>query len=84
MYKFLTPYTLAGFEPGIFSYVFERDDHYATPPGREKRLFLHKGKIIYTLKTRYASFSVVTHSRGIGSGSQSYDYNTTLVLLHVR
>jgi hypothetical protein len=27
------PYTLAGFEPGIFCSVGGRDDHYATPPG---------------------------------------------------
>jgi hypothetical protein len=34
MYKFLKkPYTLAGFEPGIFCSVGGRDDHYATPPG---------------------------------------------------
>jgi hypothetical protein len=29
------PYTLAGFEPGIFSPVGGRDDHYATLPGPE-------------------------------------------------
>jgi hypothetical protein len=35
MYKFLKkPYTLAGFEPGIFCSVGERDDKYATPPWR--------------------------------------------------
>jgi hypothetical protein len=27
------PYTLAGFEPGIFCSVGGRDDQYATPPG---------------------------------------------------
>jgi hypothetical protein len=27
------PYTLAGFEPGIFCSVGGRDDHYAAPPG---------------------------------------------------
>jgi hypothetical protein len=32
MYKFLKPYTLAGFEPGIFGSVGGRDDHYATQP----------------------------------------------------
>jgi hypothetical protein len=35
MYKFLKkPYTLAGFEQEIFCSVGGRDDHYATPPGR--------------------------------------------------
>jgi hypothetical protein len=33
MYKFLKPYTLAGFKPGIFRSVGGRDDHYATPSG---------------------------------------------------
>jgi hypothetical protein len=28
------PYTLAGFETGIFCSVGGRDDHYTTPPGR--------------------------------------------------
>jgi hypothetical protein len=28
----LKPYTLAGFEPGIFCSVGGPDDHYATPP----------------------------------------------------
>jgi hypothetical protein len=28
---YLKPYTLAGFEPGIFCYGGGRDDHYATP-----------------------------------------------------
>jgi hypothetical protein len=27
------PYTIAGFEPGIFCSVDGRDDHNATPPG---------------------------------------------------
>jgi hypothetical protein len=32
-YKFLKkPYTLAGFEPGIFCSVGGRGDHYSTPP----------------------------------------------------
>jgi hypothetical protein len=36
MYKFLKrPYTLAGFEPGIFCSVGGRDDHYTTPPGHQ-------------------------------------------------
>jgi hypothetical protein len=30
----IKPYILAGFEPGIFCSVGERDDHYATPPGQ--------------------------------------------------
>jgi hypothetical protein len=29
------PYTLAGFEPGIFCSGGGRDDHYATPPGQQ-------------------------------------------------
>jgi hypothetical protein len=41
MYKFLKPYTLAGFEPGIFCCVGLRDDHYATPPpGQLQKLLM--------------------------------------------
>jgi hypothetical protein len=30
MYKVIKPYTLAGFEPGIFCFGGGLDDHYAT------------------------------------------------------
>jgi hypothetical protein len=33
IYNSLKPYTLAGFEPGIFCSVGGRDDHYTTAPG---------------------------------------------------
>jgi hypothetical protein len=33
-FKTYKPYTLAGFEPGIFSSGGGRDGHYATPPGQ--------------------------------------------------
>jgi hypothetical protein len=35
MYKYKKPYTLAVFETGIFCSGGGRDDHNATPPGRE-------------------------------------------------
>jgi hypothetical protein len=35
------PYTLAGFEPGIFCYVAGRDDHHAKQPGRLKASFVY-------------------------------------------
>jgi hypothetical protein len=34
VYKTLKPYTLAGFEPGLFCSVGGRDGHYATSPGQ--------------------------------------------------
>jgi hypothetical protein len=37
----LKPYTLAGFEPGIFSSVGGRDDRYATPPWQKWGLMLY-------------------------------------------
>jgi hypothetical protein len=41
MYKdLILPYTLAGFEPGIFCTVGGRDDHYATPPGLFCKTFI--------------------------------------------
>jgi hypothetical protein len=39
MHEFLKPYTLAGFELGIFCSVGGRDDHYATPQGWHKLLY---------------------------------------------
>jgi hypothetical protein len=47
LFKTLKPYTLAGFEPGIFCSVGGRDDHYATPPGLYRKVciqltYLHK------------------------------------------
>jgi hypothetical protein len=35
MYQHEKPYTLAGFELGIFCSVGGRDDHYALLPGRQ-------------------------------------------------
>jgi hypothetical protein len=43
--KHQKPYTLAGFEPGIFCSVGGRDHHYATPP----RLFFSLKKNIFYL-----------------------------------
>jgi hypothetical protein len=40
VYNPKTPYTLAGFEPGIFCSVGGRDDHYGTPPGPDNFLML--------------------------------------------
>jgi hypothetical protein len=41
MYKFLKkPYTLAGFEPGIFFSVGGRDDHNTTPPGLQSVTYI--------------------------------------------
>jgi hypothetical protein len=46
--KILTPYTLAGFELAIFSYIFGDTDHYTTPPGNHRKLF----GFIFILKFR--------------------------------
>jgi hypothetical protein len=47
------PYTLAGFELGIFGSVGGRDDHYTTLPGQNVffSLFLTKQEAECTLKT---------------------------------
>jgi hypothetical protein len=31
---------MSGFEPEVFFSVGGRDDHYATPPGQDKKLYL--------------------------------------------
>jgi hypothetical protein len=47
MYKFQKPYTLAGFEPGIFCSVGGRDDHYATPQwAMGMKIFTASGKTV--------------------------------------
>jgi hypothetical protein len=52
------PYTLAGFEPGIFCSEGGRDDHYATPPGQEVFFIITEmahiiGLLISTAKVVY-------------------------------
>jgi hypothetical protein len=50
-----SPYTLAGFEPGILCSGGGRDDHYATPPGHHNKLshYLKKNMTIISQQLNF-------------------------------